>query len=83
MKKLLSTLAVTATFAIGGHALADDYPTKSVNMIVPFSAGGGNDTFVRALQPLLEEQLGESLVIRNIAGGGRVRAGWLHPAGGE
>ncbi|MDR5860540.1 tripartite tricarboxylate transporter substrate binding protein [Halomonas eurihalina] len=70
MKKLLSTLAVTATFAIGGHALADDYPTKSVNMIVPFSAGGGNDTFVRALQPLLEEQLGESLVIRNIAGGG-------------
>ncbi|WP_052719329.1 tripartite tricarboxylate transporter substrate binding protein [Halomonas sp. HG01] len=70
MKKLLSTLAVTATFAIGGHAMADDYPTKSVNMIVPFSAGGGNDTFVRALQPLLEEQLGESLVIRNIAGGG-------------
>lgn len=70
MKKLLSTLAVTASFVIGGHAMADDYPTKSVNMIVPFSAGGGNDTFVRALQPLLEEQLGESLVIRNIAGGG-------------
>lgn len=55
---------------VGGPALADDYPTKSMDMIVPFSAGGGNDTFVRALQPLLEKQLGEDLVIRNIAGGG-------------
>jgi len=70
MKKLLGTLTLAATMIVGGPALADDYPTKSMDMIVPFSAGGGNDTFVRALQPLLEKQLGEDLVIRNIAGGG-------------
>lgn len=38
--------------------MAADYPGNNIDMIVPFSAGGGNDTFVRALQPLLEEQLG-------------------------
>lgn len=70
MKKLLSTLTLAAVMVIGGPALADDYPTKNIDMIVPFSAGGGNDTFVRALQPLLEKQLGEDLVIRNIPGGG-------------
>lgn len=72
MKKLLGLgmLTVAMTLAVGGQAVADDYPTKSIDMIVPFSAGGGNDTFVRALQPLLEEKLGEDLVIRNLAGGG-------------
>ncbi|QEM83749.1 tripartite tricarboxylate transporter substrate binding protein [Halomonas binhaiensis] len=72
MKKLLGIgmLTVVMTLAVGGQAMAEDYPTKSIDMIVPFSAGGGNDTFVRALQPLLEEKLGEDLVIRNLAGGG-------------
>lgn len=70
MKNILSTLTLAAGLVAGSQAMAADYPTKNINMIVPFSAGGGNDTFVRALQPLLEEQLGETLVIRNIAGGG-------------
>ncbi|MBE0402577.1 Tricarboxylate transport protein TctC [Halomonas citrativorans] len=70
MKKLLGTLTLAVGLVAGSQAIANDYPNKSINMIVPFSAGGGNDTFVRALQPLLEEQLGETLVIRNIAGGG-------------
>ncbi|WP_456267498.1 tripartite tricarboxylate transporter substrate binding protein [Kushneria sp. AK178] len=70
MKRLLGTLTVAATMVLGAPAMAADYPTKSVDMVVPFSAGGGNDTFIRALQPLLEKQLGQDLVIRNIAGGG-------------
>lgn len=70
MKNILSTLTLVAGLVAGGQAMAADYPSKNIDMIVPFSAGGGNDTFVRALQPLLEEQLGQTLVIRNIAGGG-------------
>ncbi|MCM5704214.1 tripartite tricarboxylate transporter substrate binding protein [Larsenimonas salina] len=69
MKKLLGTLTLAAA-VIAAPALAADYPTKKIDMIVPFSAGGGNDTFIRALQPLLEKRLGEDLVIRNIPGGG-------------
>ncbi|MDN7131163.1 tripartite tricarboxylate transporter substrate binding protein [Halomonas sp. MC140] len=70
MKKLISTLSLAVGLIGSGAAIAADYPSKNIDMIVPFSAGGGNDTFVRALQPLLEEQLNETLVIRNIAGGG-------------
>lgn len=69
MKKLLGNLTLAFGLVAAGQAVAD-YPTKNIDMIVPFSAGGGNDTFVRALQPLVEEQLGGTLVIRNIAGGG-------------
>lgn len=69
MKKLLGSLTLAIGVVAAGQAAAD-YPTKNISMIVPFSAGGGNDTFVRALQPLIEEQLDETLVIRNIAGGG-------------
>ncbi|UYG00741.1 Bug family tripartite tricarboxylate transporter substrate binding protein [Halomonas sp. GD1P12] len=69
MKKLLGSVTLAITMVAAGQAAAD-YPTKNISMIVPFSAGGGNDTFVRALQPLIEEQLGQTLVIRNIAGGG-------------
>ncbi|WP_447957348.1 tripartite tricarboxylate transporter substrate binding protein [Vreelandella sp. EE7] len=69
MKKLLSNLTLAIGVVVAGQAMAD-YPTKNISMIVPFSAGGGNDTFVRALQPLMEEQLDGTLVIRNIAGGG-------------
>ncbi|MBZ5487331.1 tripartite tricarboxylate transporter substrate binding protein [Halomonas aquamarina] len=69
MKKLLGGLTLAIGMVVAGQAAAD-YPTKNISMIVPFSAGGGNDTFVRALQPLVEEQLDGTLVIRNIAGGG-------------
>lgn len=70
MKKLLGTLTLATALVAGGQAMAEDYPSDNIDMIVPFSAGGGNDTFVRALQPLLEEKLGQDLVIRNLAGGG-------------
>jgi tripartite-type tricarboxylate transporter receptor subunit TctC len=69
MKKLILNLSVAAAMMASSSAFAD-YPEKNIDMIVPFSAGGGNDTFVRALQPLLEEKLGTNLVIRNISGGG-------------
>ncbi|WP_249975336.1 Bug family tripartite tricarboxylate transporter substrate binding protein [Vreelandella olivaria] len=51
-------------------ALANDYPTRNIEIIVPFSAGGGNDVFVRALQPVLERELDTNLVVRNVPGGG-------------
>ncbi|WP_447042796.1 tripartite tricarboxylate transporter substrate binding protein [Vreelandella sp. H-I2] len=69
MKKLALNLSVATAMMASTGAFAE-YPEKNIDMIVPFSAGGGNDTFVRALQPLLEEKLDTNLVIRNISGGG-------------
>lgn len=69
MKKSIVSIATAITVLAAASAMAE-YPEKNIEVIVPFSAGGGNDTFVRALQPLLEEKLDTDIVVRNIAGGG-------------
>lgn len=61
--------ATTAITPITASA-QDDYPSKPINVIVPFGAGGGFDQMVRALQPVLEEKLGVPLAIRNTPGAG-------------
>lgn len=48
-------------------------PSKSVTVIVPWSAGGGSDIAVRTLQPYLEDELGVSLTVVNTTGGN----GWI------
>ncbi|WP_371363541.1 Bug family tripartite tricarboxylate transporter substrate binding protein [Sporomusa rhizae] len=46
------------------------YPSKSINIIVPFAAGGGMDLLARTLEKSSQKYLGQPLVIVNIAGGG-------------
>lgn len=59
-----------------------DWPTaKPLTMIVPFPAGGGTDLVVRAIQPLLQKALGQTLVIDNRGGaGGTLGAGLVAKA---
>ena len=71
MKPLGSTLrtllALTASaLAIGAQAQA--WPTQSVRIIVPFTAGTGMDTIARAVGPRLSERLGQPVVIVNQPG---------------
>ena len=71
MKTLGSTLrallALTASaLAIGAQAQA--WPTQSVRIIVPFTAGTGMDTIARAVGPRLSERLGQPVVIVNQPG---------------
>lgn len=47
---------------------AQTYPTKPVNLVVPFPAGGGIDVVARILQPRLSEYLGQPVVVDNRAG---------------
>ena len=68
IKIAIGALAMIATLPLS--ALADDYPSKNLTMIVPFAAGGGTDTVARIAVPGLEEQLGVKIVIKNVAGAG-------------
>lgn len=66
MRKKLMMIIFTLMAAC---AFAKAYPSKNINMIVPFSAGGGTDAVARKLGSLMEKELGTSVVIVNKTGG--------------
>src|SRR5690606_3563901 len=47
-----------------------DYPTKAIELIVPFAAGGGTDAVGRATAEALKKELGVDVVVVNKTGGG-------------
>jgi tripartite-type tricarboxylate transporter receptor subunit TctC len=49
-----------------------DFPTKSIEFVVPFAAGGNVDLSARIIGPGMEETLGQKIVIVNKDGGGAV-----------
>jgi len=51
-----------------GSALAQDYPSKPLKMIVPYPPGGGTDGLGRITAQFLSEKLGQQIVIQNIGG---------------
>jgi tripartite-type tricarboxylate transporter receptor subunit TctC len=53
-------------------AAADDYPSRPIRLVVTFPPGGSADVMARAIQPHLERQLGQPIVIDNRTGAGGV-----------
>ena len=51
-------------------AAAQDYPTQTVTILVPFAPGGGTDVIARAVGHRLEQRFGKSFVIENRPGAG-------------
>jgi len=67
---VLSTGLLAIALSIGvAHA---DYPEKPIQLIVPWSAGGGTDAIARTLASALQEQLGQSVNVINRSGGGGI-----------
>ncbi len=62
--------ASAATSSPLAWAQASAWPTKPVNMVVPFAAGGGTDAFGRPLSAQFAKQTGKNLVIENRGGAG-------------
>lgn len=63
------SVTVAAAMAAATPALAD-WPEQSINMIVAYAPGGGTDVTARTLQPMLEKELGVSVVVANRPGAG-------------
>ncbi|WP_270181132.1 tripartite tricarboxylate transporter substrate binding protein [Alkalihalobacillus sp. CinArs1] len=54
----------------GDDEQASDFPTQSLELIVPYAAGGGTDSLARSFADKAEENLGESIAVVNREGGG-------------
>ncbi len=69
-KLFLSTklLVLTLTVCVNFASNAQDYPTKPIKMIVPYTPGGSIDNTCRLMADQLQRQLGQSIVIDNIPG---------------
>ena len=67
-----AALLVLATAATIGAPLsrADDYPSRPVQIIVPFGAGGPTDVFTRAIAEELRKSLHQTFVMENKPGAG-------------
>ena len=70
MKKILAPAALAAAALIGAAvpALAQTYPTKTITVVVPTAAGGGNDAMARTIAQKLGPLLGQTIIIDNRAG---------------
>ena len=63
-------VAVTATLGFSAPAVAQDFPSRAVEYIIPFNPGGESDITARMQEPLLEEMLGVDVNVRHQPGGG-------------
>ena len=70
MKLRLIGAALSGAVLMSGPAAAQDFPNKSITIIVQYGAGGGTDSFVRALEAPLEKAFGVDVAVRNVNGGG-------------
>jgi tripartite-type tricarboxylate transporter receptor subunit TctC len=65
MTRLLPSLLVLCAFAAHGQ----DYPSKSIRLLIPFAPGGAVDTTARILTQKIDERLGWKWVVENRPGG--------------
>jgi tripartite-type tricarboxylate transporter receptor subunit TctC len=67
LKKLVLACACLAA-ALG--ASAQDFPTRTITIVVPFAAGGPTDTVTRLLSQSMTKTLGQTVIVENVGGAG-------------
>lgn len=70
MKKLIALLVAVLLVAMMVPAMAEDFPTKEINYLCGYGAGGSSDIQARLMQPYAEKYFGVPMVIENLGGAG-------------
>lgn len=70
MKKITRTLSFIALSVAASSAFAANYPSRNIEVIVPYSAGGGTDLVTRSFVDVANQYLPKSAGVVNKTGGG-------------
>jgi tripartite-type tricarboxylate transporter receptor subunit TctC len=68
MHAIAGVIAFTIAALAAAQAHAQTYPSRAINMVVPFPAGGNTDIMARALQAEMSKAMGQTIVILNKGG---------------
>ncbi len=63
-------LAALAALVASTAVLAQDYPNRTISVVVPFAAGGPTDTVTRLIAQSMSKSLGQTVIVENVAGAG-------------
>src|SRR5262245_51270206 len=75
-----TTAAVIMSVIVAGsappaRAQTDDWPTRPLTLVVPFSAGGSSDTIGRIIADGISSNLRQPVIVENVAGAGGMVGG--------
>jgi tripartite-type tricarboxylate transporter receptor subunit TctC len=70
MHFIFCTAAFLLSLTVAAGAVAQQFPTKLIRIVVPYSAGSGSDVIARALGPRFTEAWGQQVVVENREGAG-------------
>jgi len=68
-KTYVAAVLTGLAFAVA-PAMAEDYPTRPIMMVVPYPAGGPSDVVARIVADGMSRALGQSIVVENVGGAG-------------
>src|SRR5262245_44955973 len=66
---LIRALLLGAMAALASPALAQNFPTRNIELIVPYGPGGSTDIIGRIVAQKLQERFGQNVVVLNRPGG--------------
>src|SRR5512138_1614012 len=69
-RQFVATGCVFPAFFYGPYAVADEYPSRPITLIVPQPPGGGNDTIARIIAQKMTQSLGQQVIVENRPGAG-------------
>jgi tripartite-type tricarboxylate transporter receptor subunit TctC len=70
MRKALAAVCAALTVGAVAPGIAQTYPSKQIELVVPFVAGGTTDTAARLISQRLSDQWGQTVIVSNRPGGG-------------
>ncbi|OQW99386.1 MAG: hypothetical protein BWK74_02315 [Desulfobacteraceae bacterium A6] len=68
--RIFVSILMCLSLFVAPAALAEEYPSKVITMIIPFAAGGPTDTVGRLIGRAMSESIKAQIIIENVAGAG-------------